>query len=120
MPDQETYHGSCHCGAVRFTARSAPIAEAMSCNCSMCRRKGTLLVFVPAAQFTLEAGAEALTDYQFNKKAIHHLFCRTCGVTGFARGVTQEGKELVALNVRCLDEVDPDTLSIKHIDGRSF
>lgn len=116
---QTTYHGSCHCGTVRFAARSAPITEALSCNCSMCRRKGTLLAFIPASDFTLEAGGDTLTDYQFGKKAIHHLFCSTCGVTAFARGAAGGG-EMVALNIRCLDEIDPDEVKVKEIDGKSF
>jgi hypothetical protein len=120
MPDQQTYHGSCHCGAVRYEAKSDPITQAMSCNCSMCRRKGTLLAFIPAAGFTLEAGEAALTDYQFNKQVIHHLFCRTCGVTSFARGVMPDGTPMVALNVRCIDEIDPETLTINRVDGKSF
>lgn len=115
-----TYHGSCHCGAVRYTVRSAPIDTAMSCNCSMCRRKGTLLTFIPASDFTLEAGDDQLTDYQFNRRMIHHLFCRTCGVTSFARGAQPDGTEMIALNVRCLDEVDLDALTINRVDGKSF
>ncbi|MBL8845092.1 MAG: GFA family protein [Hyphomicrobium zavarzinii] len=120
MPDQQTYHGSCHCGAVRYEAKSDPITQAMSCNCSMCRRKGTLLAFIPAADFTLETGESALADYQFNRQMIHHLFCRTCGVTSFARGVMPDGTPMVALNVRCIDEIDPETLTINRVDGKSF
>jgi hypothetical protein len=120
MSEQQIYHGSCHCGAVRYEAKSAPIAEAMSCNCSMCRRKGTLLAFIPASDFTLQSGDEALADYQFNKRVIHHLFCRTCGVTSFARGATPDGTPMIALNVRCLDEIDPDAIRINRIAGKSF
>lgn len=120
MADQEIYHGSCHCGAVRYEARSAPITHAISCNCSMCRRKGTLLAFIPASDFALDAGGDQLSDYQFHRKAIHHLFCRTCGVTSFARGAQPDGTEMVALNVRCLDEIDLDALQIDRVDGKSF
>lgn len=119
MAEQQTYHGSCHCGAVRYEARSTPIAEAISCNCSMCRRKGTLLAFIPASDFTLKSGEEALTDYRFNKHVIHHLFCATCGVTSFARGAKPDGTQMIALNARCLDEIDPDAITIHRIDGKS-
>ncbi len=119
MTDGKTYHGSCHCGAVRYEARNASITEAISCNCSMCRRKGTLLAFIPAADFTLEAAPDALTDYQFNRHVIHHLFCRTCGVTSFARGQMPDGTETIALNVRCIDEIDPGQLKINHYDGKN-
>lgn len=120
MADQQTYHGSCHCGAVRYEAKSAPLTEAISCNCSMCRRKGTLLAFIPASDFTLQSSAETLTDYQFNHKVVHHLFCRTCGVTSFARGTMPNGSETVALNLRCVDEIDPGTLKITSFDGKSL
>jgi len=120
MADAITYHGSCHCGGVRYEAKSPPLTEALSCNCSMCRRKGTLLAFIPASDFTLVEGQDALRDYQFNRRMIHHLFCTTCGVTSFARGTKPDGTEMIALNVRCLDEIDPDALKINHIDGKSF
>ncbi|WP_295559477.1 GFA family protein [uncultured Hyphomicrobium sp.] len=120
MTEQRTYHGSCHCGAVRYEAKSPPIGEALSCNCSMCRRKGSLLAFIPATDFALQSGSDALADYQFNKHVIHHLFCRTCGVTSFARGAMPDGTPVIALNVRCIDEIDPDTLKINRIDGKSF
>jgi len=56
------------------------------CNCSICSRTGALLSFVPASAFTLEKGDDSLTDYQFKRKNIHHLFCKVCGVRSFARG----------------------------------
>jgi hypothetical protein len=120
MAEQQTYHGSCHCGAVRYEAKSAPIVQAISCNCSYCRRAGGLLAFVPAGDFTLLSGNEKLTDYLFNKKVIHHLFCSACGIGSFGRGTTPDGKEMVALNVRCLDEIDPDTVKVNHFDGKSL
>ena len=40
------YRGSCHCGAVAFEVEGE-IKSAMSCNCSICQRKGSLLWFVP-------------------------------------------------------------------------
>lgn len=117
---QQTYHGSCHCGAVRYEAKSEPIGEAIGCNCSMCQRKGTLLAFIPAEDFKLVSGDDALGDYRFNRKTIHHLFCRTCGVTSFARGAKPDGTAMIALNVRCIDEIDPDAIKIIRIDGKSF
>jgi hypothetical protein len=117
--ETKTYEGSCHCGKVRYEATCA-LNGAIACNCSMCRRKGTLLTFVPEEQFKLHQGEDALTDYQFGKKTIHHLFCSTCGVTSFARGSSPDGKTMIAINVRCLDGVDPEKLSLTHHDGASM
>jgi hypothetical protein len=90
----------------------------MQCNCSICSRTGTLLSFVPANAFTLEKGEDSLTDYQFNKKHIHHLFCRVCGVRSFARGQGPNGP-MVAINTRCLEDVDAATLPLQRFDGKS-
>ena len=110
--------GSCHCGAVRFEV-TMKLDGLITCNCSMCGRSGSILGFVPADQFTLLAGEDALTDYQFNKKVIHHLFCKVCGVRAFGRGTRPDGAATVAVNVRCLDGVDPFTLTPHPYDGRS-
>ncbi|MBN8920915.1 MAG: GFA family protein [Rhizobiales bacterium] len=114
-----SYTGGCQCGAVRFRVE-ADIDNTMSCNCSRCGKLGSILTFSPASAFTLETDPSALSDYQFNKKAIHHLFCSTCGIESFARGTTPTGDEMVAINVRCLDGVDIDKLSPRKVDGRSF
>lgn len=111
------YNGSCHCGAVRYTADVNLEKPAMSCNCSICGRSGTLLSFVPAEKFTLQQGEDALTDYTFNKNVIHHPFCKTCGIKSFARGTMPGGIQMVAVNVRCLEGVDPTKLEIKQVDG---
>ena len=113
-----TYSGSCHCGKVRYQV-TMDLGKVMSCNCSMCKRKGALLAFVPVEQFKLVSGEDGLTSYKFNKKVIDHLFCSTCGVTSFARGVGKDGQPMVAVNARCLDGVDPASLDVMHFDGAS-
>jgi hypothetical protein len=56
------------------------IAEVIACNCSRCRRVGSLLAFAPATQFKLLSGEPELSSYQFNRHMIHHMFCSTCGI----------------------------------------
>jgi hypothetical protein len=115
-----THKGGCHCGAVRYAVEIDPDAEAIACNCSMCGRSGSLLQFVPADKFTLEKGEDNLTDYQFNKHVIHHVFCKTCGIKPFARGAGPKGPT-VAINMRSLDDVDVFAVAAKakHFDGKS-
>lgn len=95
------------------------VEKALSCNCSICEKRGTLLDFVPEAKFKLLSGESNLSDYQFNKKVIHHLFCKTCGVASFGKAVAPDGSKVVAINVRCLDGVDISSLKIQHYDGKS-
>lgn len=114
------YEGSCHCGTVKFTVQGDAPTEAISCNCSHCRRKGFLLTFVPADQFRVDAGEDALETYDFNKHKIHHKFCTTCGTQAFAAGEGPGGAEMAAINLRCVPSVDLDTLTLKKVDGASF
>jgi hypothetical protein len=114
------FEGSCHCGAVAFSVDADPPAEAMSCNCSHCQRKGFLLAFLPADTFTLTKGEDALTDYLFNKHNIRHRFCATCGTEAFAEGKGPGGSEVRAINLRCVPSIELDTLSINKVDGASF
>lgn len=115
----ETRKGSCHCGAVAFTAE-VDLAEMMACNCSMCGRSGTILNFIPEDAFTLEKGEDQLTDYLFNKEHIHHTFCKTCGIKPFAKGTSPEGVSMVAVNVRCLDGIDTNELEPQKVDGKNM
>lgn len=116
MADVKSYSGSCHCGAVRFKA-DLDLSQVITCNCSMCRRTGAILTFTPAARFELETPESALADYQFNKKVIHHLFCKTCGIRPFARGEAPDGSKMVAIDVRCLDGIDVGALQPMPYDG---
>jgi hypothetical protein len=119
MGELQSYTGGCQCGKVRYQVKADLGGQVISCNCSMCGRAGTLLTFVPAQQFTLLSGEDALTDYQFNKHVIHHLFCKICGIKSFARGTDRSGAATVAINARCLDGVEIQKLNIVQFDGRS-
>jgi hypothetical protein len=118
VPESAKHSGGCHCGTVRYEV-TTDLSPVISCNCSICQKRGALLTFVKAPQFTLLSGEDDMTDYQFNKKIIHHLFCGTCGIASFARGRGPDGSEMVAINVRCLDDVDLDALTPMPFDGKS-
>jgi hypothetical protein len=115
---EQQYSGSCHCGKVSYDVKMDLQKQVIACNCSICKRTGTLLSFVPEEQFTLKSGEDVLTDYQFHKQVIHHLFCSVCGVRSFARG-SQGGKVMFAINTRCLEGVEPEKLAVMHYDGAS-
>jgi hypothetical protein len=117
MADTREYTGSCHCGKVQYRVQANLDDKLITCNCSICKRTGSILAFVPGAQFKLEKGESALSDYQFGKKSIHHLFCSTCGIRSFARGAGSDGKPMVAVNVRCLEGVDLGSLTTQEFDG---
>jgi hypothetical protein len=119
VSEARAHTGGCHCGAVRFEA-SLDASKGVACNCSICGRSGTILAFIPEAEFKLLSGEEALKDYQFAKHHIHHKFCTTCGVKSFAHGASPDGKEMFAVNLRCLDDIDVSKIEVTHFDGKSL
>ena len=112
----EHHHGSCQCGAVAFDAE-VDISAPVTCNCSRCQRLGSVLAFTPRDSFTLLNAAESLTEYTFNRNVIRHQFCKVCGIQPFAYGQMPDGSPTVAINVNCLDVVDPRALPARHHDG---
>ena len=112
-----THHtGSCQCGAVAFEA-DVDLDSTITCDCSRCRRLGSVLAFTPPDQFKLLRGAGAMTPYQFNKHAISHQFCKICGIQPLACGKKPDGTAMVAINANCLDGVDARALPSKHVHG---
>ena len=113
------YTGGCHCGNVKFEVELT-IDSLMSCNCSICSKKGHLLSFTDEKNFKLVKGNDSLTDYQFGKKSIHHYFCKTCGIAPFGRGLKPDGTQMRAVNARCLDNIDLKKFPIVEYDGKSL
>jgi len=111
--------GSCHCGRIAFTFDEAP-TQAIVCNCSICRRRGSILTAMSPASFHLETPREEITVYTFNNHVIRHQLCATCGCAPFAEGIPgSDGQEAVAVNLRCT-EVDLDALELIPFDGASL
>ena len=111
--------GSCHCGRIVWHIDAAPTA-AIECNCSICRRRGSILAAVAPEQFRLEADRADMATYTFNRHAIRHQFCKTCGGAPFSEGTSPDGRELVAVNLRYAEGLDLGTLQIGPFDGASL
>jgi hypothetical protein len=110
------YEGSCHCGNVAFEVEGE-FTEAIDCNCSMCRRRGGLLAFVPRSNFSLLTPEENLATYTFNHHAIQHHFCPTCGIAPFGEGVSPNGAEMASINLRCVPAIDLTSIKVTRFDG---
>ena len=115
-----THTGSCHCGKIKFEVVGT-LDNAIDCNCSICQRRGALHWFVPREQLKLLTPEGNLSTYTFNKHAIRHHFCASCGCAPYGEGVNPKtGAAMAAINARCIEGVDISTLKTTKFDGRSL
>lgn len=114
-----TYHGSCHCGRVKFSV-TTNIDKVVSCNCSICSKKGVLHHRVAPEQFDLLQGKEYLTIYQFDTKEAKHFFCRGCGIHPFSN--PRAAPDMYSINIRCLDDFDLEAEEFEMVkfDGKNW
>ena len=124
---KKTYHGGCHCGAVKYEA-DIDFAEGTSkCNCTICRKLRWWGVRIRPDAFRLLSPSsfesDTLTDYCMNNPGAHQLFCKKCGVHSFHRFcVPQLGGEFISINVGCLDDFEPPEaaeVKVIYADGRN-
>ena len=116
----KTYHGSCHCGAVRFEADIDLAQSSYRCNCSICRRTRFWAAVVQSEGFRLLAGEGDLVEYLFNTRKNQHFFCKHCGVRAFGVGNETPVGKMVGVNLTCLDDVSDEELAqvpITYVDG---
>ena len=120
MTATRSYRGSCHCGAVRFRFRSEPITTGCRCNCSICVRKSAVMSsrYIAPEEFEELIGTETLRVYRFGDAVVNHYFCGVCGIYPFHDWTGKPGHYRV--NLGCLEDVDPLSLQIQLLDGRSF
>jgi hypothetical protein len=116
----KTYHGSCHCGAVRFEADLDLTQDTYRCNCTICRRTRFWPAVAREDGFRLLAGESDLTEYLFNTRKNQHFFCRHCGVRAFGVGNDTPIGKMIGVNLGCLTDVTDEELSrapITCVDG---
>ena len=108
--------GSCHCGAVRWTLNDAPEA-ATSCNCTLCRRWGTLWAYGFQGDDIQISGPTAV--YVREPNTIDFHFCPNCGCVAYwiTPEAGRDGRYYIAVNLRLAEPKDIAAVPINHFDG---
>jgi hypothetical protein len=121
---KKTYHGSCHCGRIRFEADLDIAAGTSKCNCTSCWKKRWWSARVKPEDFRSISGAEELSGYKPGAATGHRGFCKHCGVIpyGWVAAAEWNDGEYVSINVAALDDLDPVELvaaPVQYCDGRA-
>jgi len=107
--------GSCHCGAVKFEFRENP-EWLTECNCSACRRFGTVWAHGSPKNVTIEKEPDATFAYVWGDKELEFHTCKTCGNTTHWAPVDPEGDRM-AVNTRLVPAEDVKDIRVRHFDG---
>ena len=51
---------------------------------------------------------------------ISHRFCTACGMHPYGEGTDPQGNKMAAINIRCLEGIDLDSIAVTPFDGRSY
>ena len=110
-----TLEGSCLCGAVRWRHEGLP-ESATACNCTACRRYGTLWAYDYEGEGIEVTGA---TTAYVRGKALGFHFCAACGCVAYWRalGADEAGRRRIAVNLRLADPAAVASVPIEHFDG---
>ena len=110
--------GSCHCGAVHWQFDGMPDG-ATACNCTLCRRYGTLWAYGYVDHPISVFGPTS--SYFWGHKSIGFHFCPTCGCVAYWRALRPENtdKTRIAVNLRLANPEAVAAIPLDRFDGLS-
>jgi hypothetical protein len=117
-----TYHGSCHCKALRYEIELDLSKGTGKCNCSYCWKvRNWSAGTKPEKLRWIEKST--LGEYGFRPASKnHHLFCTRCGVRIGTQGdIPETGGPYVSVQLSTLDDLPVDALMsapLRYMNGR--
>jgi len=110
-----TIDASCHCGAVHLEIQTPP-ESLTDCNCSICRRYGTLWAYYSPNQVRIVPPGGATDTYTWGDRSISFHRCKICGcVTHWAAADRQSDR--MGVNARLMEPEILRPLRIRKRDG---
>jgi hypothetical protein len=106
----------CHCGAVRLEVPRRP-RVLTDCNCSICRRYGTLWAYYRAGDVRTIGRRGATEWYSWGSKALRFVRCATCGCIMNWSRVRPRKVNYMGVNARNFDPTILGTVRVRRLDG---
>ncbi len=107
-------NGTCHCGAVTWTLQNRP-ERIVECNCSICRKLGTLWAHAPVGEVAVTGDTLAYIRADCDGDLSFHS-CKTCGATTHWAPTADTGPHM-AVNLRLAEPAELKGIPHRHFDG---
>ncbi|HET9989495.1 MAG TPA: hypothetical protein VFQ65_13280 [Kofleriaceae bacterium] len=108
--------GTCLCGAVQLGAARLP-RQVTQCNCTVCRKYGTLWAYYKRSAVSVVAPRGALADFKRRPRGLRFVRCSTCGCVIQWDSPHEGADQRIGLNARLLDHAKMANVPIKVLDG---
>ena len=108
--------GSCHCGSVNWHFDGRP-EWATACNCTVCRRYGTLWAYGYEGERIRVSGQTRA--YVRGDRSMGFHFCPDCGCVAYWRALAagDDGRRRIAVNLRLAEPERVGDIVVDHFDG---
>ena len=107
---------ACHCGAVRIELARKP-RTLTACNCSICRRYGTLWVYYQRNDVRIRSGRGSTSAYAWGDRSIRFVRCRRCGCIMHWEPVRKAAARRIGVNARNLEPAVLSGIRVRRLDG---
>jgi hypothetical protein len=107
---------ACHCGAVRIELARMP-RTVTACNCSMCRRYGTLWAYYRTRDVRVCGARGSTSAYIWGNRTIRFVRCSNCGCVTHWEAVKKSAEGRAGVNARNLEPGALRGMRVRHLDG---
>lgn len=111
--------GSCHCCKVGWALEGDP-GSITACNCTLCRRYGTLWAYdYEGGRIAISGACASYRRTDKKRPTLEILFCPFCAcvVSWRGLGLNEDGRRRMAVNLRLARPEEIAHLPIDHFDG---
>lgn len=109
---------SCHCNSVRLEIDGDIPTTLTSCNCSICRRLGSLMAYYSPKQVKVLAAEGATHRYVWGDKMLAFVRCANCGCFTHWEGLDPDSTlDRMGVNARLFTNVDITPIRVRKFDG---
>lgn len=109
---------TCHCGAVSVAVPRKP-RRLTSCNCSICRRYGTLWAYYKASEVKVAGARRATHGYSWGDKDLRFVRCANCGCIMLWEATRPTVTDRMGVNARNFEPRAIEGVRVRRLDGAS-